>query len=134
MVFGWAGWKRAWVYNDAGETISVPDGLWIIAYGQNGVFGLTALTLIILMPQLLFLRRYPPRRWAEPAVGAVAVLPVLLAVFMVDNLLNNMYNPVMLLAAGGLTGMHVQGDIDPERAASDPSSPAPPSPVTPRLL
>lgn len=134
MLFGWAGWKRAWVYNDAGETISVPDGLWIIAYGQNGVFGLTALTLAILLPQLAFLRRYPPRRWGEPAVGAVAVLPVLLAVFMVDNLLNNMYNPVMLLAAGGLTSLALNREPADDAGGHASAAPPVPVPATPRLL
>jgi hypothetical protein len=78
MLFGWAGWKRAWVRDDAGETVSVPDGLWIIAYGQNGMFGLTALSLTLLLPQLLFLRRYPRATWRDPAVAALVPLSVLL--------------------------------------------------------
>ncbi len=132
MIFGWAGWKRAWVYNEAGATVSVPDGLWIIAYGQNGVFGLTALTLTILLPQLLFIRMYPPRRWREKGVAAVAPLPVLLTIFMIDNLLNNMYNPVMLLIAGGLTGLYLRGDVDDHGAAPDTAAVT--DPRTPRLL
>ena len=117
MVFGWAGWKRAWVRDDAGEAVSVPDGLWIIAYGQNGVFGLTALSLTLLVPQLLFMRRFPLRTWRDPAVAALAPLSVLLGLFMIDNLLNDMFNPVMLLSAGGLTGLFIR---DPAGLQTDP--------------
>ena len=134
MVFGWAGWKRAWVRDDAGETISVPDGLWIIAYGQNGVFGLTALALTLLLPQLLFLRRYPTARWREPVVAAMVPLSMLLGLFMIDNLLNDMFNPIMLLIAGGLTGLAIRPpdtalDVPGLSAASDVVAPR-----TPRLL
>lgn len=134
LIFGWAGWKRAWVYNDAGETISIPDGLWIIALGQNGVFGLANLTLAILLPQLLFLRMYPPKRWSEPGVAAVCALPVLLAIFMVDNLLNNMYNPVLLVVAGGLNGLAIRGDIDHDAEDGRPATTPPNAAATPRLL
>jgi hypothetical protein len=42
-LFGWGGWKRSFICaKTTGETVSVPDGLWIIAFGQNGLFGLTA--------------------------------------------------------------------------------------------
>lgn len=129
LIFGWAGWKRAWVRNDAGETISIPDGLWIIAFGQNGVFGLASLNLSILLPQLLFLRRYPPRRWSEPAVAAVAVQPVLLSIFMIDNLLNNMYNPVLLVVAGGLTGLALQ---EPDDATDQQTGEVAIAPATPQ--
>ncbi len=136
MAFGWAGWKRSYVRDDRGETVSIPDGLWIIAYGQNGVFGLAALTLTLLVPQWLFLRRFPARRWREPPVAALVPLSVLLGLFMIDNLLNDMFNPVMLLAAGGITGLYIRGPSaaaqDPDVSAPDDTSPAPPR--APRLL
>ena len=89
------------------------------------------ITLTLLVPQLLFMRRYPAARWREPAVAAMAPLSVLLAVFMIDNLLNDMFNPVMLIAAGGLTGLYIHGGSD--EASSGDSSP-PPQPNGPRLL
>ncbi len=136
-VFGWAGWKRSYVRDDAGVPISIPDGLWIIALGQNGVFGLAALTLTLLLPQVLFLRRYPVHTWREPPAAALAPLSVLLGLFMIDNLLNDMFNPVMLLSAGGITGLAIR------QPAGRPTGPAalgpdtgarPETPLTPRLL
>ena len=136
LIFGWGGWKRSYVRNDAGETISIPDGLWILAYGQNGLFGLTALTLTLLLPQILFLRKFPIKTWREPAVAALVPLSVLLGLFMLDNLLNNMFNPVMLLSAGGLTGLYIR---DPAGLITDPGLTVPDiayaeKPKTPRLL
>ncbi len=136
LIFGWGGWKRSYVRNDAGETISIPDGLWILAYGQNGLFGLTALTLTLLLPQILFMRKFPIKTWREPAVAALVPLSVLLGLFMLDNLLNNMFNPVMLLSAGGPTGLYIRA---PAGLRTDPGLTVPDiayaeKPKTPRLL
>lgn len=106
--FGWGGWKRSFIFNNAGIAVSVPDGLWVLAFGQNGLFGLTALTLTLLVPQLLFMRMFPARKWRDQAVAAVAPLAVLLGLFMIDNLFNDMFNPTMLLSAGGITGLYIR--------------------------
>lgn len=134
LIFGWAGWKRAWVRDDAGETVSVPDGLWIIALGQNGVFGLSALALTLLVPQLLFLRRFPVRTWRDPPVAALVPLSVLLGLFMIDNLLNDMFNPVMLLSAGGITGLYIREPTSRPADPAEPSHPSSESTPAPRLL
>ena len=107
-VFGWAGWKRSFIFNANGVAVSVPDGLWVVAFGQNGLFGLCALTLTLLLPQVLFLKMFPPRMWRETAVAAIAPLSMLLGLFMIDNLFNDMFNPAMLLSAGGLTGLYIR--------------------------
>jgi hypothetical protein len=107
-MFGWAGWKRSFIFNANGVAVSVPDGLWIVAFGQNGLFGLFALTLTLLLPQLLFLRMFPPSMWRETAVAAIVPLSILLGLFMIDNLFNDMFNPAMLLSAGGLTGLYIR--------------------------
>jgi hypothetical protein len=101
-VFGWGRWRRSFVRNDEGEIVSVPDGLWILALGQEGIYGLTFLTATLAMPILLFLKRFPPETWNDPGVAALTALPILIGVFMIDNLLNNMFNPAFLLAGGGL--------------------------------
>ena len=86
----------------------MPDGLWVIALGQNGLFGLVMLALTLLVPQWLFLRMFPAREWREPAVAAMVPLSILLGLFMIDNLFNDMFNPVMLLSAGGITGLYIR--------------------------
>jgi hypothetical protein len=107
-IFGWGGWKRSFIFNSNGVAVSVPDGLWIVAFGQNGLFGLCGLTLTLLLPQVLFLKMFPPSLWRETAVAAIAPLSILLGLFMIDNLFNDMFNPAMLLSAGGLTGLYIR--------------------------
>src|SRR5581483_5200742 len=85
--------------------IGVPDGMWIIAYGENGMFGLIAVMVAIELPMLLLLWRIPARYWSTPAVAPAAALAVLLGLHMCDNLMNAMLNPIFILAAGGLGGM-----------------------------
>ena len=110
MMFGWGGWgrNRVYEYNWAGELedTTVTDSLWIIAFGVNGVVGLASLTASLLLPVVCFcLFRYPASTWFNPLVAPAAAQAVVLALFMLDSVLNNMYNPVFTLIAGGLSGI-----------------------------
>jgi hypothetical protein len=99
-VFGWGSWGRNRVTNDQGEDISVTDGLWVIALGQNGLIGLTGLTLILTLPGILLLRRYRGVSWSDPSVAPVAALAMAVTLCMIDCLMNAMVNPIYTLAAG----------------------------------
>lgn len=109
MLFGWGGWgrNRVYDYNWEGELedISVTDSLWIIAYGVNGAVGLASLTGSLLLPVLCFSLRYPARLWFKPLVAPSAVLAVCTTLFLLDSVLNNMFNPVFPLICGGLSGL-----------------------------
>lgn len=105
-VFGWAGWGRSRVYDRHGKDISITDGMWVIALGKNGLVGLLSLTAAILLPVWLTLKRFPIRFWAHPRVAPAAAMAVVLVLYMVDNLLNAMINPVFMLVAGALAGQH----------------------------
>lgn len=113
---GWGGWRRSFVTNDRGEIVSVPDGMWILAFGKNGYIGLYALMGVFLTPVWLFLRTFPARRWRDPAWLAVLSMPLLVVLFALDSLLNDMYNPLMSLLAGGLAGLALRvrrgGEVD----------------------
>ncbi len=127
---GWGRYRRSYVRDENDVIVSVPDGLWVLALGRDGLLGLTAMTMTLILPCLLFLRRYPPARWRQPEVAAMAGLPILIALFMIDNLFNNMFNPTMLLAGGGMAGLATQ----PETAgcADMASQPHPDSIPLPR--
>lgn len=105
QIFGWSGYRRSFVTNDEGEYISVPDGMWILTFGKYGLFGLTSLTAVLLLAPLLFAIKWPASTWGDPLVAPAAAFAVLLGVTMIDDLLNAMYNPVMMLAAGGLSSL-----------------------------
>ncbi len=104
-VLGWSRWGRSRVYDEAGKDVSVADEIWVIAFGENGLVGLIAFTLSILMPVLVLLRRCPSRFWAHRNTAPAAALAVLLTLHMIDNLFNAMTNPIFMLAAGALVGL-----------------------------
>jgi hypothetical protein len=105
IVFGWGGWGRSRIYDEWGKDISVTDSLWIIAFGSNGAVGVISLTASLLLPVLGFLQRYPARLWLNRKVAPAAVLVVVLALYMLDCLLNAMINPIYMLACGGIAGV-----------------------------
>ena len=101
-LFGWGGWGRARVYNEEGRDTTITDGWWVIALGDNGVVGLASLIGILVLPLVVLCRRCSPRRWGDSEVAPYAAIAVQLALYMIDNLSNAMFNPVYFLAAGAL--------------------------------
>src|SRR5688500_6239720 len=91
-MFGWAGWGRFFAVDEKGEAIGVPDGLWIILLGQGGIVALGLFSLVMLLPPLLWIKRCPARLWTHPAAAPAAALAVVLALHMIDNLMNAMIN------------------------------------------
>jgi hypothetical protein len=110
ILFGWAGWGRNRVFeqNWSGEIgdISVTDSLWIIVFGINGLFGLITLITSLLLPVFYFaVIRYPAKTWFYPQVASPAVLAICVTLFVVDCLVNAMFNPIFPLIGGGLSGL-----------------------------
>ena len=100
--FGWGGFGRSRVYDDEGKDISTTDGLWIITFGTNGIYGLAVMVLAIQWPLILFYLRVKPELWKSKIWGSSAVMAVFLGIFMIDNLLNAMINPIYMLFSGSL--------------------------------
>jgi len=107
--FGWGGWNRSRVFDEDGKDISITDGLWIITLGTKGIYGLLLLLIVIELPILLLLYRSNPGLWHKPEYAAIAAMAVLLALYMIDNLLNGMVNPIFMLFNGGICGLLSQG-------------------------
>jgi hypothetical protein len=106
-LFGWGGWGRARVANDRGKDIAATDGMWIIAYGQNGVIGIVGIIGACVLPALAVAWRVPARQWAHPGVAAGVALAMLLPLYAIDSLFNAMINPVLFAAAGAVTNFAV---------------------------
>ncbi len=102
--FGWGGYGRSRVYDETGKDISVTDGLWVITFGANGIYGLIAMVVAIQWPTVLFLLRVKPELWKTTRWGSSSVMAIFLGIFMIDNLLNSMINPVYMLCSGSLIG------------------------------
>lgn len=103
-VIGWSGQNRYRPRNEEGQEIGASDGLWIIVFGKTGLIGLIAMTMSLLLIPAIAILRQPMRVWRHPRFAASGVLVVLLCIYMIDNLLNAMVNPIYMLAAGALAG------------------------------
>lgn len=127
-LFGWGGWNRSRITDAYGRDISITDSQWIITFGVTGVAGLLGLFGAILLPALALSWRVHPFTWPHAAVIPYALAALLLALWMIDNTVNAMFNPIYLLMAGGLAGMAPIVFVRPPRGARVPK-PAPRAPV-----
>ena len=109
IVFGWGGWGRNRVYDYNWEgrlvDISTTDSLWIIAFGEKGLVGLSSLFSSFFLPVIVFLQRYPASYWFNRQVAPAAAIAVVLILYMLDCLANAMVNPIFTLACGGIAGV-----------------------------
>jgi hypothetical protein len=104
LGFGWGGYGRPFILDEYGNCIFTPDSLWIITFGTYGLTGLAALYALVL-PIAVLHARLSAALWSHPAMVGVCVFSVLLVLYSIDNLMNNMPNPLFLLGLGGLSGM-----------------------------
>lgn len=113
IIFGWGGWNRnrVYEYNWRGERVDITttDSFWIIQFGTKGLVGLFSINVAMLLPVVILCRRYPADYWFNPKVAPVIAVAVVVTLYMVDNLINAMFNPVFPLATGGIAGLLVQG-------------------------
>jgi hypothetical protein len=105
--WGWGRWGRSRVYSEQGRDMTVTDSLWVIALGDNGAIGLTALMALQVVGVAALWLRCPVARWLQPEVAAAAILAVVVALYAIDSCVNAMVNPIYTLAIGGLVGATV---------------------------
>lgn len=122
-IFGWSAWDRFQVFDELGEKVTTPDGMWVLALGQFGLTGLISLVLIFLIPAWYLLKRYSPATWFTPTIGPAAALTISIVLYLIDCILNAMISPVFILAMGGLTTVLPQfrAQAAPRRPAAVPA-------------
>ena len=103
---GWGGFGRNQVQGDQG-TVAM-DGFWIITLGTRGFVGLISYYISMVLPGMLFIRRFPTRLLGAPRVAPCSLAATLLGVFLFDCLLNAFPNMIYATLAGGLIG--IEGD------------------------
>ncbi len=102
-LFGWGGWGRNLVRDmQTGEIISIPDGEWIIVFGTFGWVGYLSQMGLLAVPLFMLWRA---RRGAREAGGIYAgAMALILAITLVDMLLNAILTPYTWLVAGAVWG------------------------------
>ena len=100
-MFGWGGWGRNLVHDlTTGEIISIPDGEWIIVFGTFGWLGYLSKMGLLAVPLFLLLRH---ARHDRPT-RTVAALALILAITLIDMLVNAILTPYTWLIAGAVLG------------------------------
>ena len=92
----------------------------------TGLVGLTSLVVMMLLPMVLTIRRFPVATWSDPRVGPAVGLALMLTLMMIDFLSNAMLNPIYALTMGGSgrpvggpTGKpSARGGSEPRRAST----------------
>ncbi|MBV8782148.1 MAG: O-antigen ligase domain-containing protein [Phycisphaerae bacterium] len=108
--FGWGNYARAFQVRGYSifDLIYTPDSLWINAFGPYGWVGLGS--LLALGIPLLFLR-VPKKQWAAPDNAGVVIFAVFFALYQLDNMSNDMANPLFVLGLGGVCGLIANGAL-----------------------
>lgn len=103
-IFGWGGWGRNLVRDiETSKILTIPDGRWILTFGAFGWWGYLSELGLLAMPLILLLRhsRKAMGRAISPFAGA---LTLILAITMMDMLLNDTLVPFVWLIAGAVLG------------------------------
>jgi hypothetical protein len=80
----------------------VADGMWVIALGRYGLLGMASMFGVLLLPTAIYLVRFRPKEFLNAEMAGATALMIVLVLYAMDNLLNAMWNPIYLLASGGL--------------------------------
>lgn len=102
--FGWGGWGRNLIRHiETGQILSVPDGRWIITFGAFGWVGYIAEMGLLAAP-LVLLAAQVRRRHVRDISPFVAPIALILALTMLDMLLNATLIPFTWICAGAVLG------------------------------
>ncbi len=103
-LFGWGGWGRSLIRDsETGDILSIPDGRWIIVFGTFGWLGYICEFGLLALPVLL-MGLYIRRQGDATLSPFVAPLVMILAITMMDMLLNATLTPLTWLTAGAILG------------------------------
>jgi len=120
-LFGWGGWGRNLVHDmQTGQILSIPDGSWIIVFGTFGWVGYISQMGLLGGPLILLwwsLRMTPVR----DVPLYVAPLALLLAITLIDMLLNAILTPYTWLIAGAILGCSERLSVSKPRRAPQPA-------------
>ncbi len=106
-VFGWGGWGRWRVRDDAGVDITVSDSWWAILAGTTGLFGLVAAYGTFVAPLFILIKRKTQKQIFAGTQAAGWAIGFALLLFVLDTLANAMPNTSFMLAAGAMSSFVV---------------------------
>jgi hypothetical protein len=123
-LLGWGGWGRGFVRDPVtGERTTVPDGRWVLVFGELGWIGYLCEFGLLASPLLLAARRRKRLDFSPATLG----LCLLLAVNLFDMLLNATSTPITWLTAGAvLARLERRAGVAAASHSAEPARAAPP--------
>ncbi|KGJ03793.1 hypothetical protein SAMN04487972_11623 [Paracoccus halophilus] len=106
-LFGWGSWGRSLYYDPySGRLTAIPDGLWVIWIGSNGIFGYLAQFLLLLTPIFAMYRAMPRGSPGgnQAELVVLGTVSLMLAMNLLDLIPNATLTPLTWLTAGALLG------------------------------
>jgi hypothetical protein len=110
-LLGWGGWGRALLYSpETGRSLTIPDGMWVIAMGLGGWTGYLATYGLLGLPIICVAlrRRHLGLDKILPGSGAnglfTGALCLMLTLNLLDSISNATVTPITWLIAGALVG------------------------------
>ncbi len=104
---GWGRFGRSRIREETGRDVSITDSLWVITLGEGGLASLISLWLVLAMPVVLLVRAFPARHWSGRGLASASALAMVALLSLVDDLLNTMATPAVLLVSGALVTLHL---------------------------
>jgi len=108
-LLGWGTMGRGWPVNEetGKSAIGMIDALWLVVYNTRGFVGIFSLGAMMLIGPWLVFRSLKKQKIGVAFIQMGPVLPSLVVIlFMIDMLVNGMFNPVYVLVSGALLGWH----------------------------
>ena len=97
--------------------------MWLVAIGSFGIVGLLSLMTALLLPAVLFLKRFAVSEWNQPSLAPAAAIAVVVDLCLLDGLFNGMLNVIYIIAAGGLLNIAASKTTLPTQPSSASMSP-----------
>ncbi len=111
--FGWAGYRRAYPVDPVTgkELFSILDSLWLGIFSTYGIAGLFSVFFTLGSGAYFILKYYKNKEVpldinSEKRRLYLFLLCILVTFFMIDSLMNSMFNPVYVFCAGALVSQY----------------------------
>ena len=103
----WFGYDdfREFTGNTDSKANAIVDSMWLLYLGLYGLFALTALYAMELLPAIFLWRKLPARYWAHPALAAGVTFALLTLLIVLDQLLNATDIAMFTAGGGGATAL-----------------------------
>lgn len=111
--FGWGGYGRPYIFDEAGNQISVLDGYWVIELGHHGLVGFGCVFGMMCWPVVTAFRNFR-RIESQTDRALIAAVAIMAMLYVFDWIPNSSLSPDLTFMVGGLAGA-VPGILEEQR-------------------